>query len=248
MADHQSSYTGAQLDAAIASYVNRTTGQIILTPDQLNGSLSGGYYSGVSASFDYSSLTAESSHVLTGKSAIGKYGKIANGGMQSGNVSLTLTPSNLSPSTSPNKYVPSASASLDYSSLTADATMVLKDKTFIGKNGVQSGSLVAASVQTGSAKATDNTHLTISDLTGTPSNLMLMYDFSASGNSNYQVYALYYINSTYVHIAKSTGSTTQRRTSGTVTFNHSAGTCSITLSYDRFVRSVQGDKYKWVVW
>lgn len=197
---------------------------------------------------DLTGDTVASNKMLTGTTAHDASGAAISGSITSGTVALTLTPSNLTPSTSPNKYVTSASASLDYSSLTAEAAMVQSGKTFIGKNGVGTGSLVAASVQTGSAKATDNTHLTISDLTGTPSNLMLMYDYSSSSNTNYQVYALYYINSTYVHIAKSNASTTQRRTSGTVAFNHSAGTCSITLSYDRFVRSVQGDKYQWVVW
>ena len=77
MDDYQSSYTGAQLDAAIASYVNRTTGQIILTPAQLYGSLPDGYYSGVSASLDYSSLTAGADDALSGKTLLGANGLVA---------------------------------------------------------------------------------------------------------------------------------------------------------------------------
>lgn len=118
MADYQSSYTGAQLDAAIAAYVNRSTGTITLDPEHLAKSLGAGYYSGVSASLDYSGLTATSGNLLTGTTAIGANGKMS-GGMPSGNVSFTLTPSSLSQSSSPNKYVPSASASLNYSSLVA---------------------------------------------------------------------------------------------------------------------------------
>lgn len=195
---------------------------------------------------DLTGDTVASNKMLTGTTAHDASGTAISGSISSGSVSLTLTPSSLTPSTSPNKYVTSASASLDYSSLTAQQGDVLNGKTFIGKNGVQSGSLVASQVQTGTVKATDNTHMTISGLTGTPSNLMLMYDYSSAGNTNYQVYALYYINSTYVHIAKTNTSMTQRRTSGTVAF--SSGSCAITLASDRFIRGVQGDKYQWVVW
>lgn len=140
--DHQSSYTGSQMDAAIASYANRSTGQIILTPDQLNGSLSDGYYSGVSASFDCSNLTAESSHVLSGKSAVGKYGKITNGGIaNNGAGSITLDKDNLSKSIG-GGYYSGVSASLNYSSLTAEADDALSGKTLIGANGLETGTLI----------------------------------------------------------------------------------------------------------
>lgn len=247
MADHQSSYTGAQLDAAIAAYVNRSAGSITLDKDNLSKSIGGGYYSGVTAAFDGTGLNATGAQILTGYTAVTSGGKTP-GQMQSGNVSLTLTPSNLTPSTSPNKYVPSASASLDYSSLTADATMVLKDKTFIGKNGVQSGSLVAYNVQTGEGRASNNTTFTISGLTGTPSNLMMMYKYTTAGAYNTTALAIYYIAGTYTQLSQGNSSTRYIRTNGTVTFNSSAGTCTITLGSDRFVRSVQGDKYQWVVW
>ncbi|MCR5781708.1 MAG: hypothetical protein K6G90_03115 [Clostridia bacterium] len=76
MADHQSGFTGAQMDAAIAAYVNRSAGSIALTPTTLSGSVGSGYYSGVTASFDPSSLTAAASNVAYGNTAVGKSGKV----------------------------------------------------------------------------------------------------------------------------------------------------------------------------
>ena len=305
MADYQSSYTGAQLDAAIASYANRTTGQIILTPDVLTSSLSDGYYSGVSASFDYSNLTAESFHVLSGKSAVGKYGKITDGGipnrgagsitldkdnlsksisggyysgvsasfdgtglnataggilqgttaltssgvtpgtMTSGTVSLTLTPSNLTPSTSPNKYVTGASASLNYSSLTAEDGTVASGKTYIGKNGVSTGTLVAVSIQSGEGQRSATKKFAISGLTGSPSNLILFY--SGGRTSAAGVAIIQYVGGELVLMTKS-GSSWSRTTSGTtVTFNASNGTCDISSNYE-FAGGYNADKYTWYVW
>lgn len=271
MADYQSSYTGAQLDAAIASYANRTTGQIILTPDVLTSSLSDGYYSGVSASFDYSNLTAESSHVLSGKSAVGKYGKITNGGMQSGNVSLILTPSNLSPSTSPNKYVPSASASLDYSPLTAEAAMVQLGKTFIGKNGVGTGSLTTPQFGSFDTGSNTPTSYTISGLTGTPTNIIIVragWQGRAS-NNNGALRLFLCVPGTvdryhYCIIAFNTGTTSSATdynlvadtaVANCVSWNRSNNSVTVSLPLlrvsDSGTRNKQGffrQHYSWIVW
>ena len=187
--------------------------------------------------------------MLQGTTAHDKSGTLISGSIQSGNVSLTLTPSNLTPSTSPNKYVPSASASLDYSSLTAQKAQVLSGYTFIGKDGVDTGSLVASQVQTGvSPNPTSNTVLTITGLTGTPSNLMLVYNFNSSAGTTYCVVGLYYINGSVFQVSTANTSSMYNRTNASVVFNHSAGTCTITLSSDKFFRGKVGDTYRYVVW
>ena len=76
MADYQSSYTGAQLDAAIASYVNRSTGTITLDPEHLAKSLGAGYYSGINASFSGTGLTASSGDIISGKTAVTSSGSV----------------------------------------------------------------------------------------------------------------------------------------------------------------------------
>ena len=244
MADHQSSYTGAQLDSAIAAYVNRSAGSITLDKDNLSKSIGGGYYSGVTAAFDGTGLNATGAQILTGYTAVTSGGKTP-GQMQSGTVSLTLTPSSLTPSTSPNKFVTSASASLDYSSLTAKKAQVLSGYTFIGKDGVDTGSLVASQVQTGEQTADNDTTITITGLTGTPSNLILMYTYTNTISG--QALAIYSIGGTVVQLTKSS-STLYKRTNTTVSFNHSAGTCTVALHSDKFRRGATGDKYRWVVW
>ena len=76
MADYQSSYTGAQLDAAIAAYVNRSSGTITLDPEHLAKSLGAGYYSGVNASFSGTGLTASSGDIIYGKTAVTSSGSV----------------------------------------------------------------------------------------------------------------------------------------------------------------------------
>lgn len=257
MADYQSSYTGAQLDAAIAAYVNRSTGTITLDPDHLAKSIGAGYYSGVSASLDYSGLTATSGNLLTGTTAIGANGKMS-GGMSSGNVSFTLTPSSLSQSSSPNKYVPSASASLNYSSLTAGASDVAQGKLFIGQNGYAEGTAsVAQPPQTGTIKGNNSKSLTISGLTGTPDSIMLVLDKSSASNN--EIRRLWVIgsgtDSKHNQYYSSKGNySSEYANSGriTATFNHSAGTCTISCSLSSFVfqsvSSSSADNYIWIAW
>lgn len=194
---------------------------------------------------DLRSDTVEAGKMLQGTTAHDKSGTLISGSIQSGNVSLTLTPSNLSPSTSPNKYVTSASASLDYSSLTAEAATVQSGKTFIGKNGVGTGSLVAASVQTGNIRPDTTSSCTITGLTGTPSNLMMVHN-NTSGSGSYVMY-LYYINGSAVQMARN-GSNLYKRTNASVSFDSSTGKCTITLASDSFRRQNNGDTYTWVVW
>lgn len=169
----QSSYTGAQLDAAIASYVNRSTGTITLDPDHLAKSLGAGYYSGVSATFNGTGLTATANDILLNKTAVTSNGKVT-GAMQSGDFSITLNPSNLSQSVSLRGYVTTSSASLDYSSLTASETDVASGKTFIGVNGTKTGSMTLP--QFGSFDVGNNTptSYTISGINGTPTNIMIL--------------------------------------------------------------------------
>ena len=190
---------------------------------------------------DLRSDTVEAGKMLQGTTAHDKSGTLISGSIQSGNVSLTLTPSNLSPSTSPNKYVPSASASLDYSSLTAEAANVASGKTFIGKNGVGTGSLVASQINTGEATTSENRKMVITGLSGSPSNVVLAYTHTSSTG----IVALNYINGTMNYIYKS-GSILYKRTSGSVTF--SGGTCTITLSSDQFCKGAVGDKYRYAIW
>lgn len=250
----QSSYTGTQLDAAIASYVNRSTGTIILDPDHLAKSLGAGYYSGVSASLDYSGLTATSGNLLTGTTAIGANGKMS-GGMSSGNVSFTLTPSSLSQTSSPNKYVPSASASLNYSSLTAGASDVAQGKLFIGQNGYAEGTAsVAQPPQMGIIKGNNDKSITISGLTGTPDSVMIVLNGSTAANN--EIRRAWHIGSETdsVHncFYSSKGNyTSEYSTAGRVyaTFDHSAGTCTVWGTLSSFVfRSSSSPNYIWIVW
>ena len=57
---------------------------------------------------DLTGDTVASNKMLTGTTAHDASGAAISGSIQSGNVSLTLTPSSLTPSTSPNKFVTSA--------------------------------------------------------------------------------------------------------------------------------------------
>ena len=247
MADHQSSYTGAQLDSAIAAYVNRSAGSITLDKDNLSKSIGGGYYSGVTAAFDGTGLNATGAQILTGYTAVTSGGKTP-GQMQSGTVSLTLTPSSLTPSTSPNKFVTSASASLDYSSLTAKKAQVLSGYTFIGKDGVDTGSLVAASVSTGTGQRSSSRKFTISNLTGTPSNVILMYAATNKpSTSSGLIHRLFYIGG--VAYARD-ASNYDRSSYVSVSFNHTAHTCEVTFTATSdSVASFEGSRdYRWVVW
>ena len=235
------------MDAAIAAYVNRSSGSITLDKDNLSKSIGSGYYSGVTAAFDGTGLNATGAQILTGYTAVTSGGKTP-GQMQSGTVSLTLTPSSLTPSTSPNKYVTSASASLDYSSLTAEAANVLQGMTFIGKNGVGSGSLTAASVSTGMGQRSSSRKFTISNLTGTPSNVILMYAASNKpGTVSGIIHRLFYIGG--VAYARDV-SNYDRAQYVSVSFNHSAHTCEVTFTTtsDSVASFESGRDYRWVVW
>lgn len=272
MADYQSSYTGAQLDAAIAAYVNRSTGTITLDPDHLAKSLGAGYYSGVSASLDSSSLTAASTDIAPNKTAIISGGKVS-GQMPSGNVSFTLTPSSLSQSSSPAKYVPSASASLDYSSLTAAASDVASGKTFIGKNGYASGTKTPLQMGTISAGSNNYTTYTITGLVGNPTSFVLIgagWSGDASYNSgritriwkipgeaNYTHYgiAAYYNGTIEYHAdaAGDGGTANKNAVEAAVVFNNTNGTCTLTIPtlYRNNYSSKAGflrNNYVWLVW
>lgn len=268
----QSSYTGSQLDAAIASYVNRSTGTIILDPEHLAKSLGAGYYSGVNTTFDGTGLTATANDILLNKTAVTSNGKVT-GAMQSGAFSITLNPNNLSQSVSLNGHVTTASASLNYSSLTTEATNVPIGKTFIGKNGYASGTQTPLQMGTISAGSNDYTSYTITGLVGNPTSFVLIgagWSGDASYNSgritriwkipgeaDYTHYGIAaYNNGTIEYHADAAGdggTANKNAVEAAVVFNNTNGTCTLTIptlyrSRGSSRRGFLRNNYVWFIW
>lgn len=200
---------------------------------------------------DLRSDTVATTNLLSGFTAHDASGAAISGGITSGTASIALTPSELSKTVAQNKYVTNATASLDYSSLTAAAGNVAAGKTFIGSGGLSSGTMTPVQVGYANFAASGATNgngaVQLTDIVGAPTNCIII---KVAQNTSDYVSRVWKIGSDTSleyngFVYRSSSSEVTRN--GTVTITQSGTTLTIYWSAQNNNRKASG-KYQWVVW